>query len=52
MSRIVGQCQIAIAEAVEAFGRVDVLLGCTNEGKNFPRTGSCQLSDRKVLVNS
>ncbi|OCL08522.1 NAD(P)-binding protein [Glonium stellatum] len=29
--RIVGQCQAAIAEAVEAFGRVDVLLGCTSE---------------------
>lgn len=29
--RIVGQCQAAIAEAVEAFGRVDVLLGCTTE---------------------
>ena len=35
MSRIVRQCQIAIAEAVEAFGRVDVLLGCTTEGTNF-----------------
>ncbi|KAF2015317.1 NAD(P)-binding protein [Aaosphaeria arxii CBS 175.79] len=29
--RIVGQCQAAIAEAVEAFGRIDVLLGCTSE---------------------
>jgi NAD(P)-dependent dehydrogenase (short-subunit alcohol dehydrogenase family) len=29
--RIVGQCQAAIAEAVEAFGRVDVLLGSTSE---------------------
>jgi hypothetical protein len=35
MSRIVGQCQAAIAEAVEAFGRVDVLLGCTTEGTNI-----------------
>jgi hypothetical protein len=31
-SRSVGQCQAAIAEAIEAFGRVDVLLGCTSEG--------------------
>ncbi|KAF2180302.1 NAD(P)-binding protein [Zopfia rhizophila CBS 207.26] len=29
--RIVGQCQAAIAEAVEAFGRIDVLLGSTSE---------------------
>ncbi|KAF1967400.1 short chain dehydrogenase/reductase family protein-like protein [Bimuria novae-zelandiae CBS 107.79] len=29
--RVVGQCQAAIAEAVEAFGRVDVLLGNTSE---------------------
>ncbi|KAF2640819.1 short chain dehydrogenase/reductase family protein-like protein [Massarina eburnea CBS 473.64] len=29
--RVVGQCQAAIAEAVEAFGRVDVLLGSTSE---------------------
>ncbi|KAF2810731.1 short chain dehydrogenase/reductase family protein-like protein [Mytilinidion resinicola] len=29
--RSVGQCQAAIAEAIEAFGRVDVLLGCTSE---------------------
>ncbi|KAF2002567.1 short chain dehydrogenase/reductase family protein-like protein [Amniculicola lignicola CBS 123094] len=29
--RIVGQCQAAVAEAVEAFGRVDVLLGSTSE---------------------
>ncbi|KAL5452878.1 hypothetical protein PMIN07_008211 [Paraphaeosphaeria minitans] len=29
--RVVGQCQAAIAEAVEAFGRVDVLLGNTGE---------------------
>jgi NAD(P)-dependent dehydrogenase (short-subunit alcohol dehydrogenase family) len=32
--RVVSQCQAAIAEAVEAFGRVDVLLGSTIEG-NF-----------------
>ena len=29
--RVVGQCQAAIAEAVEAFGRIDVLLGSTSE---------------------
>ncbi|PSN70756.1 NAD(P)-binding protein [Corynespora cassiicola Philippines] len=29
--RIASQCQAAIAEAVEAFGRVDVLLGSTGE---------------------
>jgi hypothetical protein len=30
---MVGQCQAAVAEAVEAFGRIDVLLGNTSEGK-------------------
>lgn len=29
--RIVSQCQAAIAEAVEAYGRIDVLLGSTSE---------------------
>jgi NAD(P)-dependent dehydrogenase (short-subunit alcohol dehydrogenase family) len=29
--RVVSQCQAAIAEAVEAFGRIDVLLGSTSE---------------------
>lgn len=29
--RIVNQCQAAIAEAVEAYGRIDVLLGSTSE---------------------
>ncbi|KAF1810263.1 NAD(P)-binding protein [Eremomyces bilateralis CBS 781.70] len=29
--RIIGQCQAAVAEAVEAFGGVDILLGCTSE---------------------
>lgn len=28
--RLVGQCQAAVAEAVDAFGRIDVLLGCTS----------------------
>jgi hypothetical protein len=30
--RVVSQCQSAVAEAVEAFGRIDVLLGSTSEG--------------------
>ncbi|KAK7540009.1 uncharacterized protein J3D65DRAFT_693882 [Phyllosticta citribraziliensis] len=30
-ARVIGQCQAAVAEAVEAFGRVDVLLGCSSE---------------------
>jgi len=38
--RVVGQCQAAIAEAVEAFGRVDVLLGSTSEGKHTVRTAA------------
>lgn len=31
LSRIVGQCQSAVAEAVHAFGRVDILLNCTSQ---------------------
>jgi len=33
--RVVSQCQSAVAEAVEAFGRIDVLLGSTSEGRVF-----------------
>lgn len=32
-NRVVGQCQAAVAEAVEAFGRIDVLLCAASEGK-------------------
>ena len=31
-TRIVGQCQAAVAEAVEAFGRLDILFCCESEG--------------------
>ena len=34
--RIMGQCGAAIAEAVEVFGRIDILLCCTSEGKILP----------------
>ena len=27
-----GQCQAAVAEAVEAFGKLDILLCCSSEG--------------------
>lgn len=30
--RIMGQCGAAVAEAVEVFGRIDILLCCTSEG--------------------
>lgn len=33
--RVVGQCQAAVAEAVEAFGRIDVLLCAASEGNNL-----------------
>jgi hypothetical protein len=36
--RVVSQCQSAVAEAVEAFGRIDVLLGSTSEGRVFGPT--------------
>ena len=28
-----GQCQTAVAEAVEAFGKLDILLCCSSEGR-------------------
>jgi len=31
-ARVIGQCQAAVAEAVAAFGRIDVLVGGTTEG--------------------
>jgi NAD(P)-dependent dehydrogenase (short-subunit alcohol dehydrogenase family) len=33
--RIMGQCGAAVAEAVELFGRIDILLCCTSEGNTF-----------------
>lgn len=29
-----GQCQAAVAEAVEAFGKLDILLCCSSEGQS------------------
>jgi len=39
-ARIIGQCQAAVAEAVEAFGRIDVLLCAASEGKTS-QPGHC-----------
>ena len=33
--RIMSQCGAAVAEAVEVFGRIDILLCCTSEGKEI-----------------
>ena len=30
--RLMGQCQAAVAQAVDAFGRIDILLCCTSQG--------------------
>jgi NAD(P)-dependent dehydrogenase (short-subunit alcohol dehydrogenase family) len=30
--KVMGQCGAAVAEAVEVFGRIDILLCCTSEG--------------------
>ena len=30
--RVMGQCQAAVAEAVEVFGNLDILLCCSSEG--------------------
>jgi NAD(P)-dependent dehydrogenase (short-subunit alcohol dehydrogenase family) len=32
--RVMGQCGAAVAEAVEMFGRIDILLCCVSEGKS------------------
>ena len=29
-----GQCQAAVAEAVEAYGKLDILLCCSSEGRS------------------
>jgi NAD(P)-dependent dehydrogenase (short-subunit alcohol dehydrogenase family) len=49
---VVGQCQAAVAEAVEAFGRIDVLLCAASEG-NIIRTllyhaDGCQLLSARL----
>ena len=31
---VMGLCQAAVAEAVEAFGRLDILLCCSSEGRS------------------
>ncbi|KAF2471185.1 short chain dehydrogenase/reductase family protein-like protein [Lindgomyces ingoldianus] len=49
--RIVGQCQAAIAEAVEAFGRIDVLLGSTSEAVIGTVEEMAQTSRTISLVN-
>ena len=30
---MMGQCQAAVAEAVETFGKLDILLCCSSEGR-------------------
>jgi NAD(P)-dependent dehydrogenase (short-subunit alcohol dehydrogenase family) len=32
--RVMGQCSAAVAEAVQVFGRIDILLCCKTEGKS------------------
>jgi hypothetical protein len=32
---MVGACQAAIAEAIETFGRINILLCCSSQGKLF-----------------
>lgn len=31
---VMGQCQAAVAEAVESFGKLDILLCCSSEGQS------------------
>ena len=32
VNSVMGQCQAAVAEAVETFGKLDILLCCSSEG--------------------
>jgi NAD(P)-dependent dehydrogenase (short-subunit alcohol dehydrogenase family) len=34
--RLMAHCGAAVAEAVDVFGRIDILLCCTSEGKHSP----------------
>ena len=42
LHRSVGQCQAAIAEAVEAYGKVDILFCCASEGVFIPLANRTQ----------
>ena len=33
-SSVMGQCQSAVAEAVEWFGKLDILLCCSSQGQS------------------
>ena len=35
LCRNMGECQAAVAEAVEVFGGLDILLCCTSEGRRL-----------------
>lgn len=44
-ARVVGQCQAAVAEAVEAFARIDVLLCAASEGRIIKQSVSQACAD-------
>ena len=46
-NRVMGDCQAAVAEAVAAFGKLDILLCCSSEGSALH--GSLQQSQKRVL---
>ncbi|CAN9354753.1 unnamed protein product [Alternaria alternata] len=50
-SRVVGQCQAAVAEAVEAFGRIDVLLCAASEAVIGSVEELAQTSRTRSLVD-
>ena len=39
LCRNMGECQAAVAEAVEVFGGLDILLCCTSEGRRLWKLG-------------
>lgn len=49
-ARVVGQCQAAVAEAVEAFGRIDVLLCAASEGNTIDPVEHLELTHVIVLA--
>lgn len=43
-NRMMGQCQAAVAAAVDAFGRLDILMCCTSQGSYLLYPSTCNVS--------
>lgn len=49
-SRVMGQCGAAVAEAVQIFGRIDIMLCCRAEGKWIAKIATCPDDGPLILV--